>query len=54
MKEKEILNLNGLEFSLQRWVKTNNISKVKYSENRDKKSGKTKIYRSPKHYSLLY
>lgn len=54
MKEKEILYLKGIEFSLQKWVKTNNISKVKYSENKDKKSSKTKIYRSPKHYSLLY
>jgi hypothetical protein len=54
MKNKEILYLKGLEFSLQEWKKSNNISQVKYSENKYKKSSNTKIYRSTKHYSLLY
>lgn len=54
MKDKEKLHLKGIEFSLQEWKQSNNISKVKYSENTEKKSSKTRIYRSPKPYSLLY
>lgn len=54
MKQKEELNLRGIEFSLQEWKKSNSISQVKYSESKDKKSRKTKIFRSQKHYSLLY
>lgn len=52
MKDK--LHLKGSEFSLQEWKKSNNISQVKYSENVDKKSSKTKIFRSTKQYSLLH
>lgn len=54
MKEGNILHLKGIEFSLQKWKKSNNVSQVKYSENKEKKSNKTKISRSTKHYSLLY
>lgn len=54
MKQKEELSLRGIEFSLQEWKKSNSVSQVKYSENKDKKSVKTKIFRSQKHYSLLY
>lgn len=54
MKDKGTLYLKGIEFSLQEWKKSNNVSQVKYSKNTAKKSNKTKIYRSPKHYSLLY
>lgn len=54
MKNQKALHLKGLEFSLQEWKKSNNISQVKYSENKDKKSNRTKISRSTKHYSLLY
>lgn len=54
MKDKKELYLKGVEFSLQEWKKCNNISQVKYSENKDKKSSKTKIFRSTKNYSLLY
>ncbi len=50
----DTLNLKGIEFSLQEWKKSHNISEVKYSENKNKKSSKTKIFRSTKHYSLLY
>ena len=54
MKDKQILHLKGIEFSLQVWKKSNNVSQVKYTENKGKKSNKTKIFRSQKHYSLLY
>lgn len=54
MNDKNKLKLKGIELSLQEWKKSNNISQVKYSENKDKKSSKTKIFRSTKHYSLLY
>lgn len=54
MKGEEKLYLKGIDFSFQEWKKSNNISQVKYSENKHKKSTKTKIFRSPKHYSLLY
>jgi len=54
MKDKEKLYLRGVELSLQEWRKSKNISQVKYSENKDKKSSKTKIFRSTKHFSLIY
>lgn len=54
MKEKHVLHLQGIEFSLQEWKKSSNVSKVKYSKNKNKKSNKTKIFRSPKHFSLIY
>lgn len=54
MKETNTLHLKGNEFSLQEWKKSNNVSQVKYSENKDKKSNKTKIFRAPKHFSLIY
>jgi hypothetical protein len=54
MKEKQTLHLKGIEFSLQEWKKSSNVSQVKYSENKNKKSSKTKIFRAPKHFSLIY
>ncbi|SDQ09847.1 hypothetical protein SAMN05421664_0467 [Chryseobacterium soldanellicola] len=54
MKDKDNLHLKGIEFSIQEWKKSNNISEVKYSKNTEKKSNKTKVFRSSKHYSLLY
>ncbi len=43
-----------LEFCLQKWVKCENITKVKYSSNKNIKNTQTKIFRSSKHYSLLF
>lgn len=54
MRNKNILNLKGIEFSLQEWQKSYNVSQVKYSENKNIKSSKTRIFRSVKQYSLLY
>jgi hypothetical protein len=54
MNDKNKIALKGIEFSLQEWKKSNNISQVKYSENKDKKSNKTRTFRSTKHYTLLY
>lgn len=55
MKNNDLkLVLNGTELSLQEWIKCINISQVKYSQNIYKKSNKTKIFRSLKHYSLLH
>lgn len=54
MKEEKEPCLKGIEFSLQEWKRSNSVAQVRYSENKDKKSRKTKIFRSQKHYSLLY
>ena len=54
MKENQTLHLKGIEISLQEWIKSSNVSQVKYSTNTDKKSSRTKIFRSSKHFSLIY
>ncbi len=52
MKEK--LQLIGSVFTLQEWSKCGNVSVVKYSANKNLKTQNTRIFRSTKHYSLLY
>jgi len=52
MKKK--IQLKGIEVSLQEWKECGNVKAVKYSSNSNIKSDKTKIFRSPKYYSLLY
>lgn len=54
MKEEKELYLKGIEYSLQEWKRSKSVSQVKYSENKEKKSRKTKIFRSQKYYTLLY
>lgn len=51
MNEK--LNLKGENITLQEWIKSANISNVKYSSNKYIKSNRTKIKRSFKLYSLV-
>lgn len=52
MKKK--LEIKGAQFTLQEWNICGDIKKVKYSSNNIIKSRNTKIFRSTKHYTLLF
>lgn len=51
MKDK--LQLKGIEYSLQEWIKCKNIIQIKPVGNKNIKNITTHIIRSPKRYSIF-